>query len=86
MLGFFPFPNQCYDIIIALNPVFFLFELVSQLSNIAHGPLVWVKLLFIVNYCTKSPSRYFSCPLGYVYVFGITIISFVKLLTFLLFY
>ena len=33
-------PNQHYDIIIALSKCVYWFELVSQVSNVAHGPLV----------------------------------------------
>ena len=36
----FSFPNQCYDIIIAMNKCVYLLELVSQVSDVALGPLV----------------------------------------------
>ena len=38
--GFFSFPNQCYEIIIALDKCVYLFELVSQVSDVAHGIFV----------------------------------------------
>ena len=36
----FSSPNQCYDIIIALSKCVYWFDLVSQVSNVTHGPLV----------------------------------------------
>ena len=36
----FFFPNQHYDIIIALSKCVYWFELVSHVSKVAHGPLV----------------------------------------------
>ena len=39
MIIFFS-PNQCYDKIIALSKCVYCFKLVSQVSDMAHGPLV----------------------------------------------
>ena len=41
--------NQCYDIIIALNKCVYLYELVSQVSDVAKGPLVIIIIWNIIN-------------------------------------
>ena len=47
--GFFSYPNECYDIIIALHRCVYQFKRVSQVSNVAHGPFVFSFYFFQHN-------------------------------------
>ena len=69
-LMFFCFSNQRYDIIIALNKCVYWYQLVSQTSDVAHGPLVfwffWFFVLFFfgVFFVVKKHLVYcFVCKL-----------------------
>ena len=49
-MGFFSSPNQRYDIIICV----YCFELFSQVSDVAHGSLVDLIIVFLINRYRKN--------------------------------